>query len=172
MVNTDQVVEYHKKKRVIPTVVRSQVKKNKSIIYGGHALNTHLPSHLDRHTEDFDIFADKPKKRAQELEKRLDKRFKGDSFRVKRARHPGTYRVMSRVTEKEVADFSKPKKKVPFVRRGGVRVASLPWIETNLRSTLRDPESKFRHNKDRDALRRIQAMKREKILRKRRIRLF
>ncbi len=159
MVSIKVAKKFHRNKKAIPRIVRKQVRKNKSILTGGHALNAHLPPFLDKPTEDFDIFTDKPRKRARELERKLDKKFDADIFFVKPARFKGTFKVMNRVTEKEVADFSKRKPEVTFVKKGETRVASISFLESKFRESLRDPESRFRHAKDRDSLRRLQILR-------------
>lgn len=155
MVSNKNVRIFHRKKKSIPRIVRKQVRKNKSILTGGHALNAHLPAFLDRRTEDFDIFSRHPKRSARELERRLDKKFGADIFFTKPALHPGTTKVMNRVTEKEVADFSSIPSNVSSVRKGKTRVATLRFLESKFKQSLANPESRFRHPKDRDAIRRI-----------------
>ena len=155
MVSVKEIKRFHRKKKSIPGIVRKQVRKNDSILTGGHALNSHLPAFLDRPTSDFDIFSNNPKKSARELERRLDKKFEGNLFFTQPAIFPGTTKVINRVTESEVADFSKKPNNLSSVKKGNIRVASIPFLQSKFRQSLRDPESKFRHAKDRDALRRL-----------------
>ena len=166
-----QIEAFHKNKKRINKTILIQIKRNDSVIFGGHALNAHLPPFLDRPTKDFDVFTKNPKKSASELEKKLDKQFGSDLFFTKPAIHPGTIKVMNRVTEGEVADFSKPKKQILIVKKTidgkRIRIASLPFIKQGLKKILKDPESKFRHAKDRDALRRIRVaenLKKKRIM--------
>lgn len=158
--STKQVEKFHRRKKHINDIVKNQVRQRRHVLYGGHALNHHLPDFLDRPTEDFDVYSRNPRKTARMLEQRLDRMYGNDLFYIKPAKHPGTFKVMSRVTEKEVADFTVPEKKIPSVMgRDGIRYASLSYIEQGIRKTLRDKESEYRHAKDRDALRRIQVLK-------------
>ena len=51
---------------------------------------------------------------------------------------------------KGTADVSEhPKEKVGVVRRNGVRFADLEFQKKKIKQSLADPESKFRHDKDR-----------------------
>jgi hypothetical protein len=151
---------YHQKKHTIPQTILSQVRKNKSVVYGQRALNEHLPPHLDRYTDDYDVYSKKPKKSAKELEKKLDKQFGGDYFVVKPAKYKHTYKVKSKVTGKTVADFTRKEKSVKYKTSiDGVNYVKLKQIETKLKRILRDKKSRFRWKKDKDMLRRIRIYK-------------
>jgi hypothetical protein len=163
MVTIKQAEQFHKNRKQIDRVVLTQAKKNKSVVYGGHALNHHLPPHLDRHTEDYDILTTHPQQSAKSLEKKLDRKYGGDLFYVKPAQHPGTFKVMNRVTNKEVADYTKKEKNVTHVKsKRGVRYVGLSHIKKGLIKTLKDKESSYRHPKDRDALLRIKILESKK----------
>lgn len=155
MTNTKRLERFYRKRKSARQIALRQARKNKSIVFGSTALNAMFPPFLDRHTEDVDVFTPVPRQRARQLEKTLDSRFKGDFFQTKKAIHSGTYRVRSKVTKRAVADFSKPKEKIPFVTINGQRFAKLSWIKAQRRKILRDPSAKFRHAKDREALKRI-----------------
>jgi len=161
--------KFHKKRGEIDRAIISEVKKGRGVIYGGHALNEHLPPFLDRHTEDYDIFAENPQQKARKLERRLDRIFGADLFAVAEAQHQGTFKVKNKVTESTVADFTRPERKVPSIRRRGVMFASLPFIESGLRRELRSKDADYRHAKDRDALNRIAVMKSLKKRKRRRV---
>lgn len=151
---------YYQKRKFVPDIILNQVRKNKSIVYGARALNEHLPRHLDRHTEDYDVYSNNPLKSARQLEKKLDKFFGGDLFAVERAKYERTIKVISKVTKKTVADFTKPEKKIEYkTSMDGVRFARLKKIEAALRKILRDKESRYRWEKDREALKRIRIFK-------------
>jgi len=160
-----KVETFHRKKKNIPKVVRRTI-GNKEIIYGARALNKRFPPHLDRHTTDFDVFSPTPKKDAIQTEKALDKHFGGDYFEVKPAQHPGTFKVVSKINEEGYADYTKPEEKIPSEKIGGKRYVKLSYVKQHIKKTLKDPEAKYRHAKDRDALNRIQIY--EKIKKKRR----
>ena len=118
-------------------------------------MNKRFPNFLDRHTEDFDIYSTHPKKDARQAERRLDRAFGGDYFYVKAAMHPGTWKVVAHANETGYADYTKPDKRVPFDRIGGKKYVKLGHVKSHIRKTLRDPEAKYRWEKDRDALNRI-----------------
>jgi len=99
-------------KRKISKVVLSKT-GNKEIIYGARALNKRFPPFLDKHTTDFDIFSPTPKKDAKETEKALDKSFGGNYFYVELAKHPGTFKVKSRINKEGYADYTKPTQEIP-----------------------------------------------------------
>jgi len=166
MVNLKQVETYHKKKGAISKVILSKTDKHE-IIFGARAINKHLPSFLDRHTQDYDIFTPTPKRDARQTERALDKHMGFNAFEVKPALHVGTLKVKSRVTGEGVADYSKPEERIPFKRIGGKNYITINRIERNIRKTLKDPEAKFRRDKDQDALRRIQVYKKLKTTKKR-----
>ena len=149
-----EVEHFHKHKKCIPKVVLS-VTEVHEIIYGARALNKQLPSYLDKHTEDYDIFSPTPKKDAMQTEKKLDKHFGGDYFYVEPAKHEGTWKVKSKINKQGYADYTKPDKKIPFRKIGGKKYVRLDYVKQHIKKTLKDKEAKYRHDKDRDALNRI-----------------
>lgn len=149
-----KVENFHKQKHKISRVILSKV-DDKETIYGARALNKRFPPFLDRHTEDYDIFSTHPRKDARETERALDKAFGGDHFFVKPALHPGTFKVIAHANKVGYADYSQPERPIPFDRIGGKKYVKLSMVKQTIRKTLADPESKYRHDKDRDALRRI-----------------
>lgn len=158
-------LEYYRKKETINNLIKKQAKKRGSILFGGRALNLQLNSSLRRPTEDFDIYSKTPKKSATRIERKLDKHIDADMFFIKPAMHPGTWKVMNRATNREVADYSKPPENVQTRQVNGLRVASLPFIKKQRQEILKDPESRFRHKKDKDAIQRInlqQSLKKKK----------
>jgi len=155
MVTQEQAEKYYKKKGEAHQVIKKNIKKQGHIVYGERALNTHLPSHLDRHTEDWDVFTKTPKKTARRVERKLDKKYGGDYFYVEPARHKGTYKVKSRVTRMGVADYTKLENKVPHKTIKGVKYVKLRWVKQHIKKTLKDPKAYYRHDKDKEALQRI-----------------
>jgi len=148
--------KYYWRVPVIKQTILNQVRKNQSTIYGARALNAHLPPHLKKHTTDYDIYSKNPSKSAKEQEKALDKKFGGDFFRIEPARYKQTVKVKSNVTDKTVADFTKPKGKIPKETSwDGVNYARLQHLKEKLRKILRDKTKEFRWKKDREALQRI-----------------
>lgn len=140
-----QKISFYKNKKKVAEVIIDNVKKKKHIIFGARSLNAHFPKFLDKPTVDYDILVEKgnPKKVAMRLEKKLDKKFKGNFFIVEKAKHPGTYKV-KRVLDKEgIIDVSKAKEEVPTDRIKGVRYSKLSFEKRKVKQSLRDPESKF-----------------------------
>lgn len=156
-----QVEYFHRNKSKIPTVILKKTGK-KEIIYGARALNKHFPKFLDKPTQDFDIFSPTPKKDAKEAEKALDKKFKGDYFYVEPAKHEGTWKVKSKINNEGYADYTKPDKKIPSRKIGKHRYVRLDYVKKHIKKTLKDPEAKYRHDKDKDALNRIKVYERLK----------
>jgi len=159
--NLRRAKRYHVKKQDIPHIVEGTIGR-KEVIYGARALNARFPDWLDKHTEDYDVFSHTPRKDALQTERALDTHFGGDYFKTEPALHKGTWKVKSKQTGQGVADFTKPEGKMPsstWIR--GKRYVNLGWMEQRARKVLKDPESKYRHDKDRDAIDRIQLYKKE-----------
>ena len=150
-----QKEEYYRRKAKAEKIILRNAKQGKHIVYGARSVNVFLPKHLEKHTEDWDIFSKTPIKTANKVEKKLDKSYGGDYFETKPALHPGTHKVINKVTKRGVADYSKPDKKVPYVRRKGVRYAKLEFQKGRIKMSLSDPKSKFRHEKDKETRQRI-----------------
>jgi hypothetical protein len=170
MLEQKKVLSYYKKRPLLGRAILGQIKGSKNVVYGARSINAQVPKYLEKHTEDWDVFSAKPKQEAMRLEKKLDKKFGGDYFYVEPAEHKGTFKVRSRVTRSGVADFTKPEKKVDYKTVRGVRNASLEWTKNHIKQTLKDKESEFRWDKDREALQRINLVKRapaRKVIQKR-----
>lgn len=169
MVTIKKVNRFYRNKESIPKIILSKTDKHE-IIYGARAINKQVPKHLRKHTEDYDIYSKTPRRDARQTERALDKKFGGDFFSVKPAVHPGTYRVNSNINKVTYADYTDYKDKIPFKTIQGKKYVDLEYIKKGIRKTLKDDTAKFRHEKDRDALRRIQAgekaKKRKRIVKK------
>ena len=166
MATLKQVNRFYKKKKEIPEIVLSKT-GNKEIIYGARAINKQVPMHLRKKTDDYDIFSKTPKKDALETERALDKKFGGNYFETKPAIHPGTYKVISRIDKVGYADYTIPDKKIPFKVINKKKYVDMEYVKKHIKQTLKDPEAKFRHAKDTDALNRIKLA--EKLKRKKRV---
>ena len=139
----------------IKKIILKNVRKKQHIVHGARALNEFFPPFLDRPTEDYDIFSSTPKRTAEKIEKRLDKRFGGDFFRTEPARFLGTVKVKSNVTERTVADYTNPKREIFHTRRRGIKYANFKHFKRRIKESLKEPKNRFRHDKDRETLRRI-----------------
>ena len=162
----NKVNQYYSKKKSIRKIVLKNVGKDE-IIYGQSALNRQLPKKLRVHTEDYDIFAKNPREEAKQLEKALDKHFSGNYFTTKPAIHKGTFKVISKIDGKTYADYTLLKKKTPYKIINGKKYVTLEYIKRDKIKILKDPEAKFRHAKEKDALNRLLLAERLKRQRKR-----
>lgn len=155
----EQLLNYYKKQNYYNEVIRKDAIAERDIVYGTRALNAQLPRQIQRRTDDWDIFTSSAKREAEELEHKLDKAYGGDYFYVKPAQHPGTYKVESYVTGKEVADYTKKPVRTPYIEKKNIHYVPLPWIQSSAKRVLKDESSMYRWEKERDTLNRIQAAK-------------
>jgi len=153
--------KFHLNKPVFDKMIKEQARKNKSVIYGARAMNIQMHPFTRRGTIDYDIYAKQPRKAAKAIEKKIEKNLGYDLFDVKPALHPGTYKVVNKVTEEGYVDYTK-KGRVPHKRINSNDYETLRSIKKGKKKILKDPESRFRHHKDKDDLRRMQASRRFK----------
>jgi len=155
--------KFLRNRKQVRKIILQEVKKEKGIIFGARAVNKQIPKHLRVPTEDYDILTEgDPKKLANRIEKRLDKRFGGNFYSVSQAQHEGTEKIRNNLSGKGVADLSKRKDKVPFIKKKGVKFAKLKFQEKKIRESLANPEAKFRHQKDRFTRDRIKLARQHK----------
>lgn len=151
---------FKRNRNVINRTIRGTLAKKKfGIVHGTRATNAQLPSASKRKTVDWDIFVKKnPKKRAIQIEKALDERFREDIFEVKRGvGSPGVkvFKVKSKITGEGFADLATTNRKVPSVSIRGVRFATLKDQNDAALRNIKKPELKFRRKKDLNLLKRI-----------------
>lgn len=158
---TDSII----KKRLVAD--QKEANPDEEIVYGARSVNVRLPDFLQKYTEDWDIYSKNAEQTAKEIEKDLDKYFGGNYFEVKPAKHEGTFKVISRVTERGVADITLPEKVIKYDTIRGIKYATLDEQVINIKKTLADPASQFRHRKDRETLQRIKLSKKIKKTKKR-----
>jgi len=161
-----QKLEYYRKKQLAERIILAQARRGKHIIYGERAVSAQLKPALRKHTEDYDLFARQPRRTASMVEKRLDQRYGFNAFKIAPAKHRGTYKVVSRVTQRNVADYSNPPRRVQYVRRDGVRYAALSYQLQKIRESLASRNAKFRHAKDRETRQRILLNKQAQLRRR------
>jgi len=159
------VEKYHRRKKSIDKVLLSTVNDDE-VIYGARAINVRVSKNLKRKTTDYDIYTKNPRKQALEAEQKLDKHMGFNAFESKVAQHKGTWKVKSRVTGEGVADYSKPNNKIPYDKIKGKKYIKISRIKQTIKKTLKDPESTYRHAKDKDALNRIKIHEKRNIKRK------
>lgn len=161
-----------KSRGAVRRAILNQIKKEKGIVFGARAVNRQVPKHLESPTEDFDVFIPKgksPKKTAKRIERRLDKKFGGNFFKVEEGKFEGLYKVKSRVSGKGLIDLNKQKQKVGVVKRKGVKFADLQFQKKKIKESLANPEAKFRRDKDKFSRLRIKIAEARKKKRKRSI---
>ena len=148
------------RKKEISKIIEKQVKKGNKIIYGSKAMNAQIHPFTRRYSPDYDIYTNTPRKDAIELDKKLDKLLGGNYFYPKPAQHEGTWKVKHKgldgvpsADDIGIADFSKGT--APNVKKKGMRYEKLSNIIKSKKKILKDPESEYRHDKDRGDLRRI-----------------
>lgn len=149
--------------------VLAQAKKNKEIVYGGQALKqqTGFLSNA-RYSKDYDVYSDRPKQSAQQMERTLDNASGGNNYYIQRGVFPKTWRVVdvgidqkrNSADDFSVVDYTKRYRPIKTVTINGVRFASLSDIERDKRRTVNDPSTSFRREKDQYDLDLIKSVKR------------
>jgi len=159
----EQKERFFRNRKRVNKIILEVVKKDNAIIFGQRAVNKRLPKHLDVHTQDYDIYTSKdPKKLADKIERKLDKKFKGNFFVSKPAIHPGTHKVKTVIGDREVADVSKKPDKIRTFKSKGINYARLSFQKKKIKESLADKKSAFRHPKDRETRSRIQIFQKKK----------
>ncbi len=145
-------------KGVIDRVIRRRLGKTKRVVHGARAQNVQLPRFLERKaTIDFDVFAKNTSKAARNMEKALDKKFRGDFFGVKSGatKKLKVKKVFSKATGESFVDFSIPDRIVPTIAKRGIVYASLKDQVERAKKAIKDPANKFRRAKDLSLIRRV-----------------
>lgn len=149
---------FKRNRNVVNRVIRGFLAKRKvGVVHGTRATNAQLPKGLQRETLDWDVFVKKPKKRAMQLERALDKKFRGDFFEVKRGvGSPGikVFKVKSTLTGEGFADFASTDNLPPSIAKRGVQFATLKQQVEKAKANVKNPSLKFRRAKDLDLIRR------------------
>ena len=141
-----------------------RTRKKKEVIFGGQSIKAQIGGAIARPTQDFDILTSTPKGSAFAIEKKFDKIVGFDYFYTKPAQHPGTWKVMGRGVDMrkgtsddegiiDYSKYSKPKPKTVKIK--GVKYRKLSQEAKAKRKALRDKDYKFRWEKDRNDLFRI-----------------
>lgn len=146
---------YYRNRKKIDRVILRNVKRKQHIIYGARAVNQQVRKPLRKETTDYDIYSTTPRQTANRVERRLDKRFGGDYFKVEQAIHKGTYKIKSNVDSTGYADYTKPQGKIRTIKRKGIKYAHTSHQLKQIKKSLADKESKFRHEKDKETRQRI-----------------
>jgi len=158
-------------------IILVQAKKNKSIVYGGRAIQANIGRLKSRPTQDWDIFSSNPTKSANQIKNKLNRVAKSNYYYTTSSQyHPSTKKVYSSgqdgipktSDDRGVADFSPTPRNARYNTINGVRYIQLRETAKDKLSALKDDAYKFRHKKDKDDLDRIriyEKMKKDKLLR-------
>jgi len=128
-----------KRNQLVTKPIMQQSRRDKTIIYGGHALNRLMGRGFKRDTYDYDIYSSHPLKHALEIEQSIDRGTNSDLAFVERTFYPdrGTnkilHRVKIRLNDTVEADFNRIPLGIRVVKRNGV-----------LYEGLKDAESKYK----------------------------
>ena len=157
---------FHRNKKVINRFVRSFLSKNKvGVVHGARGQNAQLPRFLERKsTRDWDVFVKDPKLRALQVESLLDKRFRGNFFRVKEGitKKLKVHKVISNINNESYVDFSIPDRLVPVKSIRGVKFATLKDQFNKAKQNVVKPELEFRRKKDLDFIRRVKIFEKQR----------
>jgi len=152
-------------RNVINRVILNRLGKTKRIVHGARAQNAQLPRDLERKsTVDWDVFAKNPVKASVNMEKALDKKFRGDFFGIKEGatKRLNVMEVYSKVTGESFVDYSIPDRKVGWVAKRGIRYADLQDQVNRAKQNLKNPETQFRRDKDLSLVKRYNQFKSKK----------
>ena len=157
---TSKAKKFFRNQAVIRRAVISSIGNKGGVIHGRRAVNAQLPRFLEVPTKDYDVFVKSPKKRALALEKKLDKIFRGDFFKVKKGKSKtvNVHKVKDNITNETIVDFSRPIRKVETKVINFLKFASLKDQKEQALRNLKDPRATFRRDKDRDVLARIRIL--------------
>ena len=134
----------------IKNIILNLASRKGQIVYGQRAINQQIPNYLKRKTVDFDIYTKNPKGAAKELLKRL-----GKDYELSKARYGRTWKVKNKLSKENVADYTQPSRHPEVVNVLGVKYANLSAAERKIRKILRDKNSNYRWEKDREMLKKI-----------------
>jgi hypothetical protein len=147
---------YKKHHKKVPKIINEHVKKKGHVVYGGHARNAVLPTHLKRYTEDYDIgVEEKSKQEATNLKDKLNRMCDGKYFVIHQRKHKGTYGIYCTISRRVVADVSKLEEAIPTFTKSGIKYPTREYQIKNIREHLENPKEEFRHDKDRADLVRL-----------------
>ena len=155
-----------KSKQDINEIVESETKQKKWIVHGARAINKQLPPEYQRKTKDWDLFSRNPKQSSIYLEQKIEKAIGVDAFEQSQIPLTGSdeivYRVVSKTTGEEVADFMKtPNHKNLYKVINGVRYETLAHAKQTYQKILDDPIYMHRWSKTQRDLNAIESFERK-----------
>jgi hypothetical protein len=166
-----QKIAFYRNRKKIDSIILKEIKRKKLILFGARSLNKQLPPFLRKETRDYDIIVTErnPRVVAKQLERKLDKKFKGNLFIVQKGKAKGVFKVKRVLGKEGVIDVVRSNKKVPFVKRKGLRLSTLEFEQSKIKESLSNPKARFRHDKDRERRERINISKSLRRRRRRKV---
>jgi len=131
--------------RLVRQPILRQSRRDKTVLYGGHAVNRLVGPRFSRSTYDYDVYSHKPRCHAIQLEQSIDRGTNSDLAFVEKTSYPsgGTtkdlYRVKIRVNDSVEADYNRMPQGIRVVKRDGVRYESLRDAKSKYRWMNRNP---------------------------------
>jgi len=154
----ERLKKYIALKHHIANIVRRTIKSDEGeIIQGERSVEAQVANKYKKPTRDYDAYSPKPKQSAEETERELDWEFGGDYFRTKPAIHKGTYKVVSNIDDESYADYTKPTEQTPNKRIGDNKYTTLQFELKKAKRTLAQKQYAYRHEKERDKVKRLTA---------------
>ena len=168
--NKENVIDYLRTECIIDPTIRDFIKKKKHIIHGAKAMNAQARFPYQRYSRDYDVFSKNPKLNAEQLDKLLDKVRNGNYHYVKKATHPGTYKVMDvgfdlkRNTKDDfnLVDYTRKPSKIKTIKIGSLIYVALSEIEKSKKRALAQKQYEYRWKKDKEDILRIKAVKKQR----------
>ena len=133
--------------RLVRQPILRQSRRDKTVIYGGHALNKIMGRGFQRNTYDYDVYSNKPLSHARQIERSIDRGTNSDLAFVEKTDYPsgGTskdlFRVKIRVNDAVEADYNRMPKGIRIIKRNGVRYESLGDAKSKYHWMNRNPQA-------------------------------
>jgi len=151
----------HNRHRV-DDVILTKARRNKQIIYGSKAMDRQLTPILREERSDYDVYSKRPRRDANDVQRQLDRVVADghNDFYSKPALHKDTWKVMHEGKDGEkntrddvgIVDYTNMKRKIKTVSYNGIAYEEINSIVKRKHQILADPQSKYRHEKDKKAL--------------------
>ena len=125
--------------------ILNQSRRDKTVLYGGFAINQLLGKQYSRDTYDLDVYSKRPLKHAKQIENSIDHGVNADLAYIEKTSYPSKkgkqtlYRVKLKndVTE---ADFNLMPRNICFTRKNGVFYETIDKAEQKYKKMLKQPE--------------------------------
>jgi len=133
--------------RLVRQPILRQSRRDKTVLYGAHAVNKLVGPRYSRTTYDYDVYSNKPLSHAQQIERSIDRGTNSDLAFVEKTSYPsgGTdkdlYRVKIRFNNTVEADYNRMPKGIRIIKRNGVRYESLRDAKSKYHWMNRNPQA-------------------------------